>query len=206
MTTSNNPFLIRQSEATTIENPTSKEWLFRVAEGGILSADFLQTDADLSVRVLLEGIGAKCFLRCGYLLNKNNKINIDVQVVHKSRETVSEQQIRGIVTDMSQVSFTGTIRIPYDSQKCDGRQQHRGIVLSDQARVSATPQLEIWADDVKCAHGSAIGPLDQNQLFYLQTRGISEPDAKKLLLSSFFGDLMPVAFEPFIQNWMAENV
>lgn len=206
MTISANPFIIQQQIATQIDHPTQGNWVFRVGENGILQADFLQTDTDLKVSVYLSGPHATCHIRCGYLVNNNNKINIDIQVIHESKDTLSNQQIRGLVTDSADVHFTGTITIPYDSQKCDGRQNHRAVILSDKATVSATPQLEIWADDVKCAHGSAIGPLDREQLFYLQTRGLSESEAKKLLLSSFFSDLMPAEFNPVIEDWMAHHV
>ena len=100
----------------------------------------------------------------------------------------------------------GTIEIPKDSQKCDGRQNHRAVLLSDKAIVSATPQLEIWADDVQCAHGSAVGPLDKNQLFYLQARGLPKKLARHLLLQSFLGGLMPTEFDAIISKWMDENV
>lgn len=206
MTISANPFLIRQSDSVQIENPIPTDWVFRVAENGSLRVDFLQTDSDLKVCVHLNGPGAKCHINCGYLVNNNNKINIDIQVLHNSSHTASVQEIRGLVTDRANVGFTGTITIPYDSQKCDGRQNHRAIILSDTARISATPQLEIWADDVKCAHGSAIGPLNQDQLFYLQTRGLTEGEAKKILLSSFFGDFMPAEFNPLIEDWMMNHV
>lgn len=206
MTISANPFLIRQSEFVQIENPTPTDWVFRVAENGILTADFLQTNQDLTVRVHLLGPQAKCHINCGYLVSNNNKINIDIQVLHKSSKTTSVQEIRGLVTDRADVCFTGTISIPYEMQKCDGRQNHRAVILSDSATVSATPQLEIWADDVQCAHGSAIGPLDPDQIFYLQTRGIAQSDAKKLLLGSFFNDLLPVDFNPLIQEWMDHHV
>lgn len=206
MTIFANPFLIRQSDAVQVENPTPTDWVFRVAGDGTLTVDFLQTVSDLKVRVHLMGPGAKCQINCGYLVNDNNKINIDIQVLHESQETTSVQQIRGLVTDRADVCFAGTITIPYDSQKCDGRQNHRAIVLSDLARVSATPQLEIWADDVQCAHGSAIGPLNPEHLFYLQTRGISESDAKRLLIGSFFNDLFADDFNPLIQEWMSAHV
>ena len=78
--------------------------------------------------------------------------------------------------------------------------------MNPKATVSSTPQLEIWADDVQCAHGSAIGPLDKNQLFYLQARGLPEKQARHLLLQSFLGDLMPKDFDAIISKWMDENV
>ena len=105
-----------------------------------------------------------------------------------------------------QVAFNGIITIPYDSQKCDGHQNHRAVLLSDKAKVISVPQLEIWADDVKCAHGSAIGPLDKDQLFYLQTRGLTEHQAKKILLSSFFNHFTSTEFDHIIQDWMSHYV
>ena len=95
-----------------------------------------------------------------------------------AKKTISKQQIKGVATDSSSVHFDGQIVIPHGSQNCDGMQNHRGILLSEKAVISATPQLEIWADDVKCAHGSAIGPLAQDQLFYLETRGVHKDDAQ----------------------------
>lgn len=206
MITSDNPFLIRAAEATLTEKKSENEWLITVAERGRFDAEFLQTTADLKVTVMLSGKGAECHLKCAYLCNGDNRINVDFKVIHNSPETTSVQTIRGLATDMAHVTFNGTITIPHHSQKCDGHQNHRGIVLSDTADITATPQLEIWADDVKCAHGSAIGPLNTNQIFYLQTRGISEPKAKELLLASFFSDLMGLEFHDFIQNWLRQHV
>ena len=206
MTVSANPFLIRNQTATEIQTPVNGEWVFNVGENGLLQADFLQIDQSLKVKIFLTGIGARSEINCGYLLNDNNKINIDIQVIHKSGETSSSQVIRGLACGQSKVSFNGTITIPHDSQKCEGYQNHRGVILSEKAEIESVPQLEIWADDVKCNHGSAIGPLDEEQLFYLQTRGLSLSEAKKLLLSSFFADLMPTAFEINIQEWMDKHV
>ena len=205
MTTSN-PFLIHTQENVRVKNPDKKSWVFEVKKNGNLWVDFLQMTDDLDVLVLLQGEAAKCKINCAYLTNKNNKLNIDIKVIHQYKNTTSEQHIKGIVVDESAVSFRGVIEIPKDSQKCDGRQHHRGLVLSSKAKIEAVPQLEIWADDVVCSHGSAIGPLDANQLFYLQTRGLPGKEAKKMLLNSFLGDLMPVEFSDIIQKWMGENV
>lgn len=205
MTTSN-PFLIHSQENVIIKNPDARSWVFEVGKNGNLWVDFLQMTDDLSVLANLNDDAAKCKINCAYLTNKNNKLNINIKVLHKYKNTTSEQHIKGIVVDESAVSFKGVIEIPKDNQKCDGRQYHRGLVLSPKAKIEAVPQLEIWADDVVCSHGSAIGPLDANQLFYLQTRGLSEHEAKKMLLNSFLGDLMPEEFSDTIQNWMGENV
>lgn len=204
MTTSN-PFLIHTQANVVIKNPDKKSWVFEVGKNGSLWVDFLQLTDDLSVVVNLQGDAAKCKINCAYLTNKNNKLNINIKVLHKTKNTISEQYIKGIATDKSSVSFKGVIEIPKSSQKCDGRQHHRGLVLSPKAKIEAIPQLEIWADDVVCSHGSAIGPLDADQLFYLQTRGLSEKEATKILLNSFLGDLMLEEFSDTIQKWMGEN-
>jgi len=203
--TNSNPFLIHTQDQVTIKNPDEKSWFFEVAQNGNLWVDFLQLTEDLKVKVSLCGEDAKCKINCAYLTNKNNMLNIDIKVLHEHKKTTSEQHIKGIVTDESSVAFKGGIEIPKSSQKCDGRQHHRGLVLSPKAKIEAVPQLEIWADDVVCAHGSAVGPLDAAQLFYLQTRGIPLHEARKILLSSFLGDLMPEEFSDIIQKWMDEN-
>ncbi|MBQ3696166.1 MAG: SufD family Fe-S cluster assembly protein [Alphaproteobacteria bacterium] len=203
--TNSNPFLIHAQDQVVVKNPDEKSWVFEVGKNGNLWVDFLQMTDDLDVLVSLQGEAAKCKINCAYLTNKNNNLNINIKVLHKHKKTTSEQYIRGIVTDESAVSFKGIIEIPKSSQKCDGRQHHRGLILSPKAKIEATPQLEIWADDVICSHGSAVGPLDQNQMFYLQTRGIPENEARKILLSSFLGDLMPDEFSDTIQKWMDEN-
>ena len=206
MTLSDNPFLIRSEIGTKIVRKSPVEWAVDVGENGVFTADFLQTNADLNMTVILSGLNAKCAINSIYLCNDNNNININIKVIHKSKQTTSSQQIRGLAADNAGVSFCGTITIPYDAQKCDGHQNHRGILLSDRAKISAQPQLEIWADDVKCAHGSAIGPLDKNQIFYMQTRGIPEEEAKKILLLSFFNGMLASDFNEYIQNWVKKYV
>ena len=201
-----NSVLFAKKNKADIQQPNDTSWVIDVAKDGCVEVSFLQFNADLSVQVNLNGENASCLLNCGYLANKNNKINIEIKVMHNAEKTVSKQQVRGFATDFSDVCFDGQIVIPHNSQQCDGLQSHRGIVLSKNAVISATPQLEIWADDVKCAHGSAIGPLPLDQVFYLQTRGLDVSVARKLLLSSFFGGIMPPDFEPAIQQWMDANV
>lgn len=206
MTLSDNPFLIRSKLATQITRTSPTDWQVEVGENGSFSADFLAVNTDLNITVSLSGSGAKCILNAVYLCNDNNKIDINIHVLHKNGNTTSFQQIRGLAADKGQASVLGAITIPYDSQKCDGHQNHRGIILSNSAKISATPMLEIWADDVRCAHGSAIGPLDKNQIFYLQTRGIPENEAKKILLLSFFNGILGTEFDEVIQDWVKKYV
>lgn len=177
-----------------------------VPENSEFMAHILHLSGSVNLKIILSGEQAKCDVKIAYLSNKNNKNNIKVEVIHKYKNTASSQVIKGILTDTSKMVFDGVIRIPFESQKCDGHQNHRAVLLSDKASVQATPELEIYADDVKCSHGSAVGGLDDNQLFYLLSRGIPETQAKKILLKSYIMELLPETFEQYVDEWMAENV
>lgn len=197
---------IQAQDKVVFQEKTPEKWVCFVEEDGFLKANFLQMKRSLDLEIHLTGRNAKCELNCGYLLNNNNNLSLKIKVLHESQNTTSKQQIKGIATDSACMKFDGTILIPQNSQKCDGIQNHRGILLSDKAQIQAIPQLEIWADDVQCAHGSAVGPLNEEEVFYLQSRGLPMQEAKKILLQSFFGNLMPEEFNTIIQQWMEENV
>ncbi len=184
---------------------TESQTIF-VPENQKYSARILHMSGPISLKVVLAGEQSECDIKIVYLSNKNNIENIKVEVIHEHKNTVSSQIIKGILTDNSKMIFDGVIRIPFNSQKCDGHQNHRAVLLSDSARVQATPELEIYADDVKCSHGSAVGGLDENALFYLTSRGIQQNMAKKMLLKSYAMELLPSAWESYIDEWMDENV
>lgn len=177
-----------------------------VPENSEFTADILHISGPITLRVILNGEYAKCDIKIAYLSNKNNHNSIKVEVIHQYKNTTSSQVIKGILTDTSKMVFDGIIRIPFDSQKCDGHQNHRAILLSDTASVQATPELEIYADDVKCSHGSAVGGLDEAQLFYLLSRGIPMDEAKKILLKSYVMEILPETWEQYVDEWMDENV
>ncbi len=161
---------------------------------------------DVNVCVDLKEEGAFCSIKTLYLASKNNQINLNIQVNHLTRETKSSQIIKGIATDKSKVSFNGNIYIDNLAQKSDGLQNHRAVLLSDDACIQAVPALEIYADDVKCAHGSATGPLDETVLFYLLSRGISLKTAEKMLLMSFVADIVPEEYKNITQQWIENHV
>ena len=168
--------------------------------------DCLIFSGQASVRVILDGKDSECTLKCIYLVHSDEQAHINFEVIHKSDQTTSTQLVRGLATDKAKAFFSGRIRIPYDSQKCYAVQNHRGILLSEQASVTAIPELEIYADDVKCSHGSAIGPIDNNQLFYLLSRGIDEKSAYKILITAFVFDLVPQEYQSIVQEWIDEHI
>ena len=105
---------------------------------------------------------------------------------------------KGILADHARGVFNGKIFVRQDSQKTNAFQQNNNILLSEDAVVNTKPQLEIWADDVKCSHGCTTGQLDEEALFYLQARGIGKMQAKGLLLYAFAGEVLEhIADEPF---------
>lgn len=173
-----------------------------VPEHKTFSVVVLQTNESVDLSITLAGDGAKCDVKVVYLGSGLNKNNLKIDMIHQHPNTQSIQQIQGVLADESQMIFDGIIRIPRDSQQCDGIQNHRALLLSENALVRATPQLEIYADDVKCAHGSTVSALDQKELFYAMARGIPMNDAKHLLVKAFLSNFLPESWEHDIDTWM----
>jgi Fe-S cluster assembly protein SufD len=125
-----------------------------------------------------------------YLLNGKTHVDNHTNVDHTFPHTESHELYKGIVADQSRGVFNGKIFVRQAAQKTNAFQQNNNILLSDDAIVNTKPQLEIWADDVKCSHGCTVGQLDEDALFYLQARGIDKINAKGLLLHAFAGEVL----------------
>jgi Fe-S cluster assembly protein SufD len=113
-----------------------------------------------------------------------------MQVEHASPHCASRQFYNGILDDHAHGVFHGRIIVHKDAQKTDAKQTNRNLLLSDDSRIDTKPQLEIYADDVKCTHGATIGQIEENALFYLRSRGIDEISARKLLLLAFANECL----------------
>ena len=127
MKLSDNLFLIQRQENVVVNHPTATEWEFGVQKEGELAAFFLAVNQNLNIKVSLQGENAKSNIRCSYLSNKNNKLNINIKVIHEYKNTTSNQQIKGLSTDESIVSLTAGIEIPKNTNGCEGYQNHRRI-------------------------------------------------------------------------------
>ena len=117
-------------------------------------------------------------------------------LLHAEPHATSHQLHKCIVDGKARAIFNGQIRVAPHAQGTDARQQSRNLLLSESARVDTKPQLEIYADDVKCSHGATVGQLDPEELFYLQSRGLNSDDARNLLTYGFAADVLnriPVA-------------
>jgi Fe-S cluster assembly protein SufD len=124
-----------------------------------------------------------------YLLDGNQFVDNHTRVDHAKPNCFSDEKYKGILKDKSTAVFNGKIMVHLDAQKTNAYQRNQNILLSDEATVNTKPQLEIFADDVKCTHGATIGQLDEEPMFYLQSRGIPENVARKMLLNAFADDI-----------------
>lgn len=124
-----------------------------------------------------------------YAIKKNSLIDNHTTVDHIDENSISNEHYKGIIDKGSNGVFNGKIFVRQKAQKTNAFQSNNNILLSDDAKVNTKPQLEIWADDVKCSHGCTVGQLDEEALFYLMSRGISKKDSISLLLSAFSSEI-----------------
>lgn len=165
----------------------------KVAAGAYYSHFSLLMNSKLlrnEIDVTLVGSLAQCGLHGALLLRDHEHIEVVTRVHHAAPYGISRQLFKSILRDQSRGVFQGCIKVAEGAQKTDGKQLCRALLLSDQAEMDAKPELEIYADDVACSHGCAVGDLDKDAMFYLRSRGLSENDARSLLLEAFIGEVV----------------
>ena len=145
---------------------------------------------DLKMDVRLVGEGAEANIYGAYICGSDEKVRIAVDMRHDVPHCNSRQLFKGIAGGSSKVDFYGKIVVAQDAQKTEAYQENHNILLSDNAKVDTKPQLEIYADDVKCSHGATIGRLNEEEQFYMRSRGISLEDAKVLQMISFIAPML----------------
>ena len=123
-----------------------------------------------------------------YLKHGQQHQDFSVLVDHYDESGASAQHFKGVVDDQARAVFQGKIHVHRAAQKTDGYQSHHALLLSQQAEANAKPELESYADDVKCSHGATAGQLDTNALFYLRSRGIPMAEARALMIRSFLAE------------------
>ena len=142
------------------------------------------------IRVRLAGERAACNLYGFYLGRDRQHHDCTTEITHAEPHTSSREIYKGVLDDRARGVFQGRITVARDAQKADGHQLSRTLLLSDQAEIDTKPELEIFADDVKCSHGAAAGELDDDALFYLRARGIGLAAARRMLIEAFLDDLL----------------
>jgi Fe-S cluster assembly protein SufD len=142
------------------------------------------------IQVLLAEPGAKFDLAAAYMTAGEEINDITFTVTHGAPHTTSRMLVKGVASGESHAVVQGGVIVKAEAQKTDSHQLTRGILLSTKAEIDQKPELEIFADDVKCGHGAAIGALDEEQMFYLRSRGIPEAEARSLLIRAFIGEVV----------------
>lgn len=145
---------------------------------------------DIRLDVRLAGEGAEANIYGAYVCGGKEKVKISVDMRHDVPHCNSRQLFKGIAGGDSRVDFYGKITVAQDAQKTEAYQENHNLLLSDGAKVDTKPQLEIYADDVKCSHGATIGRLNEEEQFYMRSRGISLEDAKVLQMISFIAPVL----------------
>jgi Fe-S cluster assembly protein SufD len=143
-----------------------------------------------TITAVLDGEGAETTLNGLYLGTKTRLIDNHTTIDHAKPHCNSYELYKGILSGRSRGVFNGKIFVRKDAQKTDAKQTNKNLILSDEAAIDTKPQLEIYANDVKCTHGATIGQLEEESLFYLRTRGIAEADARDLLIYAFASDVV----------------
>ncbi len=159
--------------------------------------DFGSRLARVDSTARLDGEGSNCLLNCLYLVSGEQHVDNHTMLDHALPHGDSREVYKGILADSARAVFNGRIRVQQDAQKTDAKQSNPNLLLTEGALVHTRPQLEIYADDVKCTHGATIGELDPEAMFYLRSRGIGDTEARNMLVRGFAGELLEqVPVEP----------
>ena len=150
------------------------------------------------------GRGARLSIGGVQLAGGSDRLEIATEVIHAEPDAVSRQIIRSVAGDTASATYLGKVRVERGADGSDGAQSVRAMLLSPTATANARPELEIYADDVKCAHGCAVGELDAMGLFYLASRGIPPAQAKALMLQAFIAEALAGAADADNLHAMAQ--
>jgi len=160
-----------------------------VTLGGALIRNDLRTE--------MTAVGAHCDMWGLYSLSGRQHVDNHTTMIHGAENCTSNELYKGVLDGSSRGVFHGRIKVEKGAQKTDARQANNTLLLSRDAEIDTKPQLEIYADDVKCSHGATVGQIDEVSLFYLRSRGIDEADARSLLTFAFVNDVLnEVAIAP----------
>ena len=154
----------------------------------------------------LDESGANCNLFGLYLVDNENHIDHHTTIEHKEAYCNSNENYKGILSGKSTGVFNGRIHVHPDAQKTDAIQNNRNLLLSDDAIIHTKPELEIYADDVKCTHGATVGQLDEKALFYLRTRGLNQSKSQKMLMRAYVGEITDEISNEKIRDELMEMI
>jgi Fe-S cluster assembly protein SufD len=155
---------------------------FSIASGSRLSRTNIYT--------LLDGEGCGATLNGLYMVDGDQHVDHQTRITHAQPNCFSREVYKGILDGSSHGVFNGKVYVHPVAQKTDGKQSNNNLLLSEKARVDTKPQLEIFADDVKCTHGATVGRIDEVALFYMKSRGLNARTARELLTYAFAAEVL----------------
>ena len=200
-------FIVMQNEHNGAFHQSTYD--IRLAEGAVLNMVFLSLHGGViknRIKVSLEGERAECNLSGLYLTDSEQLMDYAVEMDHLVPRCTSSQLFKGVLDDRGISHFDGIIKVVPDAQKTEAYQANHNLLLSDDAKVFTKPQLEIYADDVKCSHGATVGRLDDSQLFYMRTRGIPVEEARVLQQMAFTEEVIGKISSPELRGRMMSLV
>ena len=159
-----------------------------------------------NLHISMEGEGASSSALGLYIIDKMQHVDSFTVIDHTSPNCTSHQHYKGVLDDMSTGVFNGKILVRPDAQKTVAFQTNNNILFSDTAKMHTKPQLEIYADDVKCSHGATVGQLDEDALFYMQSRGIPRDEGRLMLMYAFANDVISRIQQPALQERISDLV
>jgi Fe-S cluster assembly protein SufD len=180
-----------------------------LAAGAELTAAYFDLGGKLvrnDVAVRLGGRGARTELTGLFLAGAAQHIDDHTTILHAAGETVSDENFRGIIGERGRGVFNGRVVVERGCQRIDAKQSNDNLLLGEHAEIDTKPDLEIYANDVKCSHGSTVGELDAEQLFYLRARGLDTPAARRLLTTAFAAVILERVHDEAIRAQATERV
>ena len=162
------------------------------------------TRNDLTINV--NGSNCETFMNGAYTLKGKSHCDNHTTVDHKVAHCYSKELYKGVIDDRATNVFNGKVFVRKDAQKINAFQSNANILLSETGTVNSKPELEIYADDVKCSHGSTTGQLDDEAVFYLRSRGLSEKSAKELLVKAFLGEVLEEVENEEVSSYVEKQI
>ena len=178
------------------QEPSSNFTSHSISTGGAITRN--------DINALFNGEGGECTLNGLFLLEDKQLFDAHTLIDHANPLCNSHEHYKGILDDSSRGVFNGKVLVRQDAQKTNAFQQNNNILLSNNALVNTKPQLEIFADDVKCSHGATIGQIDEDARFYLKSRGIGEEAANAILMHAFASDVIKSMKIKSVRNYLED--
>jgi len=168
----------------------------------LLGGATLRHEANINI----AGEGAQCRLDGAFVVDRAEEVNIVTNVDHRVPHGETRELFKGVAADRAHGAFQGKIIVREHAQKVDAHQLSRNLILGGRAVIDTKPELEIYADDVKCSHGASVGELDETALFYLRSRGIPDAEARHMLVEGFLRDPVEEIADPRVRDYLLRRL